>query len=89
MDIQQQMNRHPWFAGLGANLQAELLANSRVQRLGVGEFLSRQGDLSGCFYGLVIGLAKRRCSMACRVSTTSVRSLRPRCCASIRRCLTG
>lgn len=53
-----QMKRHPWFAGLGASLQRELLANSRVQRLGVGEFLSRQGDQTGCFYGLVRGTLK-------------------------------
>jgi len=53
-----QMKRHPWFAGLGAGLQGELLANSRVQRLGVGEFLSRQGDETGCFYGLVHGTLK-------------------------------
>lgn len=53
-----QMKRHRWFAGLGASLQGELLANSRVQRLGVGEFLSRQGDETGCFYGLVHGTLK-------------------------------
>ncbi|OYU07312.1 MAG: Crp/Fnr family transcriptional regulator [Pseudomonas sp. PGPPP1] len=54
----KQMAENQWFAGLAPALQQEMLVNSRIQRLNPGEFLLRQGDAPGCFYGLVQGALK-------------------------------
>lgn len=52
------MSANPWFASLEHSIQMTLLAESRLQRLNSGEYLVRQGDAPGCFYGLVRGALK-------------------------------
>jgi CRP/FNR family cyclic AMP-dependent transcriptional regulator len=54
----KQMVANQWFAGLEPAVQQEMLADSRRQRLNPGEFLLRQGDAPGCFYGLLQGALK-------------------------------
>ena len=52
------MTANPWFASLEHPIQVTLLAEARLQRLNSGEYLVRQGDAPGCFYGLVRGALK-------------------------------
>jgi CRP-like cAMP-binding protein len=52
------MTSNPWFASLELHIQMTLLTEARLQRLNPGEYLARQGDTPGYFYGLVRGALK-------------------------------
>jgi CRP-like cAMP-binding protein len=54
----ERLTANPWFAGLEPELQRQMLLVSRSLRLRPGEFLLRQGDAPGSFYGLVQGAIK-------------------------------
>jgi len=54
----ERLTANPWFAGLEPDLQRQMLLVSRSLRLQPGEFLLRQGDAPGSFYGLVHGAIK-------------------------------
>jgi CRP/FNR family cyclic AMP-dependent transcriptional regulator len=54
----ERLTANPWFTGLEPDLQRQMLLVSRSQRLQPGEFLLRQGDAPGCFYGVVQGAIK-------------------------------
>ncbi len=53
-----RMLGNPWFAALPADIRDELLAAGKPKRLNGGEFVFRQGDAGGTFYGLVAGTLK-------------------------------
>jgi CRP-like cAMP-binding protein len=57
-DVLEKMSANPWFSTLDPAVQLQMLTGSRLQSLNPGEFLVRQGDAPGCFYGLIQGQIK-------------------------------
>lgn len=58
LPLLERMAANPWFASLEPAMQRQMLDDTRVQRLNPGEFLLRQGDAPGSFYGLIHGQIK-------------------------------